>query len=58
MSDEYCQACIMWDGDSSGDRGECTNGNGATKLMVGRFESCMNFLARDVSIQYDLLEDL
>ena len=58
MSDEYCQECIMWAGDASGEKGECTNGNGASKLIVGRYESCMNFLARNVSVQYDLLEGL
>lgn len=58
MANEYCNECIMWNGDSSGVLGECTNTSGAYRLLVGRYESCMNFLARDVQVQYDLLEDL
>lgn len=44
-SDEMCANCIYWDGDSNGDQGPCTNDAG---VIVGRFESCVNFLNRFV----------
>ena len=51
MKDEVCQNCIWWLGDSSGDKGQCTNAEGDTKLYVGRYESCDSYLANDIGLK-------
>ncbi len=50
MSEEQCQYCIWWLGDGRGEQGECTNGDGLTKTLTGRYENCMDYLARDLNI--------
>jgi hypothetical protein len=49
-NDEYCQDCIWWDGDNSGEQGECTNG--VDKLITGRYENCVSFLPRQVEVDH------
>ena len=49
--DEVCQDCIWWLGDSSGELGECTNGDSNNKIMVGRYESCVDYMARELSFE-------
>ena len=46
MSDETCENCIHWTGDSTGYSGECTEGGGI--IIIGRYESCVNVLPRDI----------
>jgi len=49
-SDEVCQNCIWWLGDNSGDQGECLNDEADdSRLIMGRFEDCINILVREVN---------
>ena len=45
---EVCQDCIWWDGDNSGMQGQCNQAD--ARLIVGRYEECVNFLARYLTI--------
>ncbi len=45
---EICQNCIWWDGDNSGELGNCINEDGRNKLRIGRYESCVEHLAREL----------
>jgi hypothetical protein len=42
---EVCQDCIWWNGDSSGMQGYCVEDHNMA-LITGRYEECINFLAR------------
>ncbi len=48
---EVCQNCIWWDGDSTGMQGQCNQTD--VRLIVGRYEECVNFLARDLIYEFD-----
>ena len=45
---EVCENCIWWDGDNSGMQGQCNQAD--ARLIVGRYEECVNFLARYLTI--------
>ncbi len=50
MSDDKlihkCQNCLWWDGDSSGEVGECMESE--EPMTTNRNEECNSFLAREV----------
>tara|TARA_R110000787_G_scaffold175827_1_gene288189 strand:- start:73 stop:261 length:189 start_codon:yes stop_codon:yes gene_type:complete len=49
--DDHCQDCIWWLGDASGDQGECSNGDGKTKTIVGRYDSCQQYISRELGFE-------
>ena len=51
ITEEVCQNCIWWDGDSTGMQGQCNQTD--VRLIVGRYEECVNFLARDLIYEFD-----
>ncbi len=61
MTTEVCEDCIWWAGDGLGDRGECIEEDKGPSVLVGRYESCVSFLARQVDTYSDtgggLLDD-
>ena len=46
--DEVCENCIYWIGDGSGMEGECTHDEGHAGDAIGRYESCVHMLGRDI----------
>ena len=46
-TDDMCENCILWDGDSRGEQGECFLDPEAP-VRTGRFESCVRFIDRNV----------
>lgn len=44
-SDEMCENCIKWQGDSRGEQGDCMLDEDVP-VLTGRFESCVRFLQR------------
>lgn len=48
---EFCQDCLYWDGDSSGLVGYCNIDD--DRVLIGRLENCIQFLARKLEIDYE-----
>ncbi len=51
--DEVCENCIWWRGDATGMQGDCEEPGrdlADTRLVIGRYEDCMQILVRHVNI--------
>ena len=51
--DEVCENCIWWRSDATGMQGDCEEPGrdpADTRLVIGRYEDCMQILVRHVNI--------